>query len=148
MADKLDAAAAKALDRLTDGADAVIAKLGTLADKYGPEVVNSALWVVRVDGISNVASNLVGAAIGGSVAYVAFRWVRGHIAAQKAAHRETHRGFDLTLDADPGVCIFGSVAGVAGATAVVVCTVKFLDIWNWVAIFEPKLWVAKKLLGL
>lgn len=146
MADNLDASAAKVLDKLSEGAEAVVAKLGTMAEKYGPEVVDSALWVVRVNGIQELVSRLAIGVFFGAVFYVLARKVAAHIAENKARVAAKGRAFDVT-DCDPFVVVFiGGSAAISGVGAAI-ALIGMTDVWRWVAIFEPKLWVAKRLLG-
>jgi hypothetical protein len=144
MTDKLDASAAKALDKLTDGADAIIAKLGTIAEKYGPEVVDSALWVVRVEGIRELVTSAVGLAICIGSAYACWRILNAHVIATKADKGRSYDFFDL----NPGIFMPTGMIGLTAVGLAVASTLTLTNVWHWVAIIEPKLWVAKRLLGL
>lgn len=103
--------------------------LGTLAEKYGPETVDTALTAARVHGAGNIA---VGAFL--IAAVVSIPWKRFFV-------------WVKATDGDGPVMLFivavglAPMGGIAGA-------IMLLDIWNWVAVIEPKLWVAKKLMGM
>lgn len=124
-------------DKMIEAIEHVSAKIALLADKYGPEIIETGLSVVRLTGLNKLILSVGGALVGGVVAYVAYHWVRKECA-----------GKDDFFDTNPIVVFFGGIAAFFGAVAASVNIFKVLDIWNWVAIFEPKLYIARKLLGL
>lgn len=135
MSDKLDASAAKVLDKISEGTEAAVTKLGAMADKYGPEVVDSALWVVRVNGLQTLAFAAAGFLLG-AVSFALFarpiwRWMLKHL-------DETDGSVLLPL-----VAFWCATGALAFGNAL-----TLLNVWHWVAIFEPKLWVAKRLLNI
>jgi hypothetical protein len=148
MADKLDNAAATALDKIVSATDAMVAKLATLADKYGPEVIDSALLVVRLDGVKTILMGIVFAALAGAGAFAWRRLFRAYrpVAAAWSQYWASHTPRPKESD-DP--YIFGLIGlAVASVVCAIAAVVHLLDFWAYVAIAEPKLWVAKRLLGL
>lgn len=140
MSDKLEASAAKALNKLTTATEAVVAKLGTLAEKYGPEAIDAGLWVVRVNGLRDLAFSALWLGLSGVLLF----WLAPKLWARATAYNEANpRDIWHVERRIPGVLLY-----VLGAFTGAIAAFCFFDVWTWVAIFEPKLWVAKKLLGL
>lgn len=134
MSAKVEDKAVEVIDKVANAVDAMTAKLATLAEKYGPEAIDAGLSVVRIKGASELIVGAAGIAVSVGAAGLA-RWAI------------TRLGKAEPIDQDG----YGFVA-VASFFAMVGSAVfslhRLLDIWNWVAVFEPKLWIAKKLLGL
>lgn len=135
MTDKLDNAAAKALDKIVSGIDGMTVKLSALADKYGPEVVDSGLWVVRVNGIKGIIAGFCLLAVSYVLSRLASRCWRKDPEEYGTFDREDWK--------------------FAGSFVFVACALFFagalwflFDPWVWVSVFEPKLWIAKKIMGL
>lgn len=149
MSDKLDASAAKALDKITNAVDAVVAKLGTLAEKYGPDVVDSALWVIRLDGIQTIA---IGVVFGLVSLACGMAWRKLYAAYKPVAAewRHYYRSSSTTRpERDENDYQIGlTILAIITAGLFIVAAIHLLSFWSYVAIFEPKLWVAKRLLGL
>lgn len=135
----------EAITKLTTAMETAIKTLGTLGEKYGPEVVDAALSVIRINGAANVFQGLVALA----VAVVAFKYGRSLLV----------RGNEISrtywLPSTPSSAPSGTPQQVSGVVLLVASGVGALaafftltNIWHLVAIFEPKLWVAKRLLGL
>lgn len=124
-------------DKIIEAMERVSEKFAALAEKYGPEVVDAGLSVVRLTGVNNLIANVGGILIGGAAAYICFRAVRK----EQIDH-------DDIFDADPVITVGGGIAGACGVITFAACTLHMFDVWNWIAMFEPKLYVAKKLLGL
>jgi hypothetical protein len=145
MSDKLDASAAKALDKITDSADAIVAKLGTLADKYGPEVLDAALMVIRLKGVGSVATGLFSAVL----TFFALRYGL-RLAAEGKRISNIWWMPETPASAPDGTwqIVFGVVLCCAACAGALISFVCLTDLWTYVAIIEPKLWVAKRLLGL
>lgn len=126
----------EAISKLTAAAEVTVAKLGTLGQKYGGEVIDAGLWVVRIHAVADL---LWGLALAGAAlaSFLTFRrlipWAKSVVAKDPESD---WAWIPVVLSL---VVVFPF--GVSSA-------MRLFDIWNWVAIFEPKLWVAKRLLGL
>ena len=128
MADKFSDAAAIALDKLTN-----------LAEKYGSEVTDAALLAVRVNGASSLVLGVLALTFAAGAAYAAY-WFGKKV--NETLKDDPYGSGDVPLMAASIVAGFVSaVAGLIGST-------MLLDVWNWVAIVEPKLWIAKRLMGI
>lgn len=130
-----DAVEAKALDLLDKGGAALgqfADKLGDLAKQYGPDVVNGALEIARIDALSQLVPSILFLAV---LAYFGGN-----------ATQYLRKLFDEGDDAlaIPLLVVGGIITAVLGLCAIAtVC-----DVWVWVGVFEPKLYLAKKILGL
>lgn len=135
----------EAITKLTSGIELAIKQIGALGEKYGPEVIDAALWVVRLTGIGNVVLNLAVFLVAGTVLTICGRniwreWAR--VKAEKGAAR-----VDIE-DTNAGIVIPNFLFVVIGGAVGGIFLFRVLNIWDYVAIIEPKLWVAKRLLNL
>lgn len=146
MSDKLDIAAADALGKLTEALGNGIKAVGTLGEKYGPEVVDAGLWVVRVNGLQQIATAILIAV----AAFAAHKIVGPLLASGRAAKQAESKKPWSERDSEAGELRIaaGFLLRVTSVVGAGLSVASLLWIWNWIAIFEPKLWVAKKLLGL
>lgn len=148
MTDKVEEKVISLLDALQSG----VAHIGDQVVKYSPDVADAALWVVRIDGLGNLLIGLLGLGMI-AVSHALFRkavWHRGqHIIAWRA-YIET-KGKEERIQKDDAdyhdfwrfiTLLTSGFSGFAGLIAVA----RFLDIWNWVAVFEPKLFIAKQII--
>lgn len=163
MSGELETSAAAALDKLSSAADALAAKLGTLAEKYGPEVVDAGLAVVQLGGIQNVAIGLCASVVAAVAALKTVRKVREHLS-EDDAWKTWRADYDHYLHTERtdrpakprnakvrnGDAAFGWFmgGGLVTACSTAAAAVHLLNLWNWVAIFAPKLWIAHRLLGI
>lgn len=137
MSDALENKAVEILDKSQAAIASFADKLTELTKQYGPDVAHAALSLARVDAINSLVPHIVAA-----IAFVLlWRWVSAHIAKTK-----TNRGerYDFT-DCNPVVLIGG---GMAVFISGLIASVGLFNVWAWVGIFEPKLWLAKRILGL
>lgn len=145
MADELEKSAAGAIDKLVNAADALIAKLGILAEKYGPEVVDAGLTVVQLNGVNNLlGAGLV--AIGAAI--VGPRSLRLFVTGRQLERKWLHPDTPSSAPSGMWQTFVGGIGTAGGIIGAVYSVSVILNIWNWVAIFAPKLWIAHKLLGL
>lgn len=126
-----------AVTKLTAAIEAGIKAVGTLGEKYGPEVIDSALWVVRINGINNILSNVLGVVLAAGTV-----WVCWHYGLKE------WRAHDDKENTNPAIIMSTSFGILFGSIIFIICASSVLNIWHWVAIFEPRLWIARKLLGL
>lgn len=101
--------------------------------KYSPDAVEAVLMVTRVHGLSIIIPALVALLVGIVVGVWGVRFIRKGFALQKQ-HEE---GFPHVVG---GACMFFVSILFLGESLS-----KLLNIWNWVAIIEPKLWLAYKM---
>lgn len=131
MSDTLENKAVEILDKSQAAIAGFADQLQELAKQYGPDVADAALMMARID----AAQGLVGGVVAAVITWVCFVSTRSLIKKAKAQPYEMW---------DVGAII----VGVCGAFAALVAVLTLADIWRWVGIFEPKLWLAKRILGL
>lgn len=107
----------------------ILDKLDALATQYTPEVVDSALGAVTVSAIGNLITGVVLLLIAAGIAWACRRYWEALVEAAD----------------EPFVVVFGSLASLAPGVA---GTATLLDVWNWVATWNPQLALAHKILGL
>jgi hypothetical protein len=119
--------------------DQLAVRLVEVSKEYGPEVVDAALWIARIEAASVLMEGLVWA---GTVALCV--WLIRFIL-RKSRNPKWGDDEDFILRHEPWVVavsapICGVGAGVIGAI------VNLSNLWAWVGVIEPKLWIAKRLL--
>ena len=101
----------------------------SLVEKHAPEVIDTGLAVVQVHAVGEI----IIAVITGGLAFAAFKCSRSLL--QKSLnnrHDGVLEGFGAVFSATAGLfCLLG--------------TIPIFQIWTWVAIFEPKLYLAYRL---
>lgn len=113
--------------------DQALQKLGELVEKHGPQAVDLAAQVVQLNAAQNLASaaGLAGVSIGGL--FMA-RWLQGRA---QAADADDDFGYRI------GVTFSLGVSTVLGVWSLF----SFLNIWSWIALFNPKLALAHDVLA-
>lgn len=142
MSDALENKAVEILDKSQAAIGQFADKLGEMAKQYGPDVADAALQMARVDAIDSLVAPITCLLIlivtGAYGMPKMWAWARQKNAALKAEH-----------DYDQGAPIFFSIlATVAYAISTFAALANTLNVWAWIGIFEPKLWLAKRILGL
>lgn len=115
------------LDALQNGA----AHIGDQVVKYSPDIANAALWVVRIDGIQSI----IGAIVMIPISFLFAKWAKKYYAKLKE---------DREHD-EPPVMLVG-VLWIGAITGWVTSLLTLSGVWNWVAVFEPKLYLAKQII--
>jgi hypothetical protein len=117
------------LDALEKGA----VQVGDAVVKYSPDVAEATLAVVQID----AAGKLIIGTLCTIAAYVAYRVARWGI----------KEFVNDMVGAEDGLIAPSIVFGVLFFVPPFIGAIIYLaDIWNWVAIFEPKLYLAKQII--
>lgn len=119
------------LDALQNGA----VEVGTQVVKYTPDVIDAGLWVIRIEGIQALVFSL---------SFLLPLWLlhpfaKRSLAWAQAATKEDDDNFPSFL---LPIILYGIVILFA-AQAFYILT----NIWSWVAVFEPKLYLAKQIIA-
>lgn len=134
MSEKVEDKTVELMDRAADAVEAFAVKLGELSTEYGPEVVDAALWIARIDALSILGSTAIIFLIGIFLALnikKAMAW-----------------SIKVEPDWDSPLAIWGYAVAGASLILLFVATVRLFNPWPWVGIIEPQLWIAKRVLGL
>ena len=115
-------------------------KLDTMATKYTPEVIDAATSAVTVTAIGNILSGLVG------IGAVIFTWWATKNFAKYC--RRKHQAEGWRSDWDVGWALGLGVGGITSGIIALISVWSLFDVWNWVALFNPKLALAHRILGL
>lgn len=127
------------------------AKLEALATQYGPDVVELALTVARVDAIHHLVTVLFGLGCPIIAAIFATRWFsKRHKEVYTAAPKDYEgdiRSYQIreTLG---WLTTFKWVSVAAGAVMSMILVVQLTDVWTWVGIVRPEVYLAAKALKL
>lgn len=106
--------------------DAAFNKLGEVAAKYGPQAVDVAAEVVRVNAIGTIVVGLACAVLLGLCIFF-FRW-----GLKKNQDNYYDDYMPVLVSSSCGIILFGIAAAL-----------HLLNIWAWVALFNPKLALAR-----
>jgi hypothetical protein len=116
---------------LTDKFLEIINQLQTTVSAHGQEAVNLALASIQIDALGNIISGIV-ASFGVYFLYRFGKWI----------FRQTKEEESSLCDQDEIFYIYSIIAGL-GSIALFICSLILLfDIWNYVAIINPKLYLA------
>lgn len=144
MGEQLEAKAVEAIDKAMHGVDVLAAKLTELAQQYGPDVVDAALVVARVEAAQVIMSGATASVIGAVAVYYGLRMFRAG-----CEQGRIYRLPETCYDAPEGS--FLRIAGVItlslGVVSAICAAIKLSNLWAWVGMFEPKLYIAHRLLS-
>lgn len=129
MSEALENKAVELLDKGGAALGQFSDKLMELGKQYGPEVIDAGLAVARIDALSTLVPSAI-------ILTLTFFAVRAYV--------KNYAWLDKHWD----TFMIGLFGGFALAAPCVWAFAQIFDIWRWVGIFEPKLWLAKKVLGL
>ena len=134
--------------------DQALAKLGELVAKHGPEAVNLASEVVRVNSLGNLVTGAafavagVGVAVASAVLIRRFLKVNRPYSIAYRAWRDDRTGASRLPTGDDGIgwCVAGAMTGVFSGFLTVSACSYLLDVWTWVGLSNPKLALAHQVL--
>jgi len=126
MSDKVETKLVSMLDALQNG----VAEVGGKIVKYTPDVVNAAEWVVRIDGVQSIVFSVSGMIVMGYASVKIWKFAR------KIREEDRYSGW---ADFNNALAV---ILGIVAALQIRI----ILDVWNWVRIFEPKLYIAKQII--
>jgi len=127
------------MSNLEDKAVDLLDKLETLAEKYTPETIDAALAAVSVSGIGDILFGVFGL-VGIAVASKPIRKLINYM--HQKDKDEPYELWDL------GLCPTWATYSLVTLPLSIAAICNLLDIWNWVAIFQPKLALAHQIMGL
>lgn len=141
------------LDALQNGA----VELGSQVVKYTPEVVDAGLWVVRIDGLNSlfwslicflfcsvVLYKIIPKAIKHHNDYCSYRNANSYGRTPEEKDEWT-RVKSYKDSYDKSVLCWGIVT--VATMAIVPAILTLTKVWQWVAVFEPKLYLAKQIIA-
>lgn len=118
----------------------ILDKLDSIATQHAPDVINSAIKVVQVDGVSHIFYGIIG--IIGCFTCV--------IVAKKLANKctELKKSGGYNSDWEVGIAV-SYILGTVVTIVLAICSIiELFDVWNWIAMFNPKIALANKLFGM
>ena len=115
----------------------ILDKLDAITTQYAPDVINSVIKVVQVTGLSRIFYGIIGCFI-------------CVIVAKKLANKRTELKKMDGYNSDCEVRVVVSyILGVVVIIVLTICSIfELCDVWNWIAMFDPKLALANKLFGM
>lgn len=132
--EKTDAAVATVADKLGDKALQYLSSFEELAKQYSPDVVDAGLTVIRINALGDIIVGLVGIAVA-FVVWKIFKRVRA-----ERGKEYFHR--------NEAICIIGgAISFFGGIASFVMILFGLFNIWVYVALFDPKLYIAYKIFG-
>lgn len=149
MSDKtLEDKAVEILDASQAAMGAFADKLAELANQYGPEVADAALQMARIDAASPFMWAIPLMAASCVTICIGYRFLKKGF--KQAEEREKAIDSPHYYKINDGVAsgVVGFVIIAASIFGLIASGQVMLNLWRWVGIFEPKLWLAKRILGL
>ena len=117
----------------TQKATELLDKLTTLTEKYAPQVYQTAVDVVQIQAVGEICLSLF------CLFSLYFCW-------RKILKLQKQGFFD---DKDEFICILSVIFGISSTLVMGMYSVCYLfDIWNWIALFNPELALAHKILNI
>lgn len=147
MSEQVEDKTVELMDRAADAVEAFAVKLGQLSTEYGPEVGDAALWVARIDAGSGLFYGLI---IFCMSIFLWF-WVRPPLISKNREMnslriKENHR---YSCPVEDMCYAFGYfIIPFFSGAFFILSIVMLSNIWRYVGIIEPQLWIAKRVLGL
>lgn len=117
------------------GVEAVAEQIAELAATYGELAWETTLTIVRIEAAGQVALGFLLLTIAAICAVVSYR--SGRMAFMDESIDE---GSSIPL---AGLCV---VTAVGTVPSTVESLIRLFDVWNWVALFAPELYLAKRAL--
>lgn len=148
MSDAIENKAVEILDKSQAAVGLFADKLGEMAKQYGPDVADAALQMARVD----AAQGLVYGTLCGLAAITCAYYGRWFWKTSRAAHNyyqlTSTPVSDRSCEVSGNFSTLSTLSALMGIGFTIAAIALLSDIWRWVGIFEPKLWLAKRILGL
>jgi len=142
MSEELEEKAVEVIDKAMDGMDQLTAMLAEVAEKYGPEVVDAGLNVARI----SAASILIHATVGLILLFALFR-VGIPLTLKFRATIPDRDKNDIEFWG-PTLMVWLFIGGLISSVGLgAFGALKIFNLWNWVGIIEPKLWIAHRVLN-
>ena len=121
------------MSTLDDKTVDALVKLEALTSKYEPDAI-------AVAGASNIATAVAGLIFMYLVGFATWKLANLFLSKEKVGGDWGARKLSYAITI--------GVGGIVCVTLAISSVLELLDVWNWVAIFNPKLAMAHKILGL
>ena len=125
---------------LEDKAAELLQKLDTLATQYAPDVVDAAFRAITITSANNLVTGAVSVIVGAVIVWGTYKW--WGFTSKKYEEEGPYSEWDI------GRYLGAMIGAIASVILLGVGTARLVDIWNCVALFDPKLALAHRILGL
>lgn len=132
MADDKEKLVTDLMDKVGGGIEAITHKITDVATQYGPEVLQAGLNVVRIDCLSTLVYAFIGLVMTGFIYLVVFKKGKVWFPDTRNSFNEEYFVFNFL------VLGFNTIFFAFAA-------INFINLWTWVGVIEPKLYLAHKL---
>ena len=130
-----DEAIANVIDKAMVGAEKLAQALQRMVEAYGSDAIDLALNVARIDAFSHLVPGSVCAVVATALffffRFAAKKWDEDY--ASQTGHYK-HSSWDV-----PTI-----ISALLGTVLSVIAVAFLFNIWAWVGIFYPELWIVKK----
>ena len=137
------------MDRAEQWASVISDKLAAIAAEHGPATVELALMAARIDAAKGLVTGALGAFLLAAGALLSFRnaapWMQAINQSTWGDSREERDAAEGRMWHHGPRALIGLPMGILG---ILLAADNIFDIWRWAGVIEPKLWLAKKVLGL
>ena len=125
----------KTLETAANLATQLFSSAESVVNKYGPTVVDTVLWITRIEAMNKLAIGFI------ALAVLIFLVKKG-----KQLHawvKDKDNNLEVE-DAMPGIVVVIAFGGLGAIASFIVACIMLLNIWNYVGIVKPEIYLAKK----
>ena len=120
----------------------ILTQIETLSKTMAPEVLNSAIEVTRMNGIIDIVTGVICFVISMCGAFAIVKYYKFCIR-KKKEYRATG---NYTIDWDFTIYVPCGIISAISSILLLASIFQLMDGWNYVAIFEPKLALARSIM--
>lgn len=124
---------------LEEKAISILDKLESLTTQYAPDVVDAAIKTIQISGIGTILSCV----IMGLIIYLMYVGNKKMVPIWRKKYED-----DRDSDWDVAAFVVPLISSVVSLVLLIIIFENLSNIWVWTSIFNPKLALAHKLLGL
>lgn len=118
----------------------IFEKLEELVKQFQPEALDKAVNILQINAVNNIVISLLIISLTALLLIVLWK---------KQGEITEHLDIEKCNTMVAGLCTAAIVLGIMFSIILsIVSLCSLLDIWNWIGIFNPKLALAKKILGM
>ncbi len=134
------------MSELENKAVDILDKLEKLTTQFAPEVTDAAFAAIQISAANSIVSNILVICFGICFCVLAIKSRSYCLKMYREKKEEGVNRYDN--DWDSGAIILPAALSAIGGVMLIVGIIHMFDIWTYVAIYDPRLALAHKILGL
>lgn len=132
-----------AADQLTGKLLDIINQVQSGIVAHAPDAVNLVLASTQIDCLQSIILSFIGVIVSIICGFIIFK-IQKKIDADKKDNKPYHERLTWI---EPEAVLPALFAGLSGSIILVISVITLLDIWNWVGLFNPKLYLAHQIIA-